>query len=110
MAKLGQLVLQQGCWGDRQLVPADWIARATARQADVPGGDFPGGTYGYLWWRAPLPNGDVGIGAIGNGGQRIYILPSLELVVVITAGNYDTPTQGEAPLAILQAVLAAATP
>lgn len=109
MAKLGQLVLQHGRWGERQLVPADWIARATAHQAALPGGEFPGGSYGYLWWRG-TEAGHAWVGAIGNGGQRIWMVPSLDLVLVMTAGNYNTPTQGVAPDAILAAVLAAATP
>lgn len=110
MAKLGQLVLQQGRWGEHQLVPAEWIARATAQQAALPGREFPGGSYGYLWWRG-TERGHAWVGAIGNGGQRIWIVPSLDLVLVMTAGNYDTPTQGVAPDAVLAAVLAAtATP
>ena len=110
MAKLGQLVLQRGEWQGRQLVPAEWIDRATTAQATIAATDAPGSAYGYLWWLGAQPDGTAWIAAIGNGGQRIWIVPSRALVIVVTAGNYNLPAQGAAPAAILDAVLAAAAP
>ena len=49
-------------------------------------------SYGYLWWlgRRPTDHSDHDlIAAAGNGGQRLYILPALDLVAVVTAGVYD---------------------
>ena len=43
--------------------------------------------------------------AMGNGGQRLFLLPRLGLVVAITAGNYDAPDQWRPPAAILRDVL-----
>jgi hypothetical protein len=42
---------------------------------------------------------------MGLGGQRIFIVPSLDLVVVVTAGMYQSPMQGWVPLGILNRVL-----
>jgi len=42
---------------------------------------------------------------MGLGGQRIFIVPSLDLVVVVTAGMYPSPMQGWVPLGILNRVL-----
>jgi len=72
------------------VLPADWVKASTARHAAL------GTDYGYLWWRPYLevPGGQHhGIMATGNGGQKIFLWPALDLVVVMTAGNYNAPSQ-----------------
>ncbi|HJW34808.1 MAG TPA: serine hydrolase [Holophagaceae bacterium] len=93
MVKLGRLVLDHGMWKGRPLVPAAWID-ASLRPRLATG--FDGTQYGYQWWTGtvawkgrPLP----WAAAFGNGSQRIYVVPELDLSVVITAGAYgDLPT------------------
>ena len=88
-AKLGQLYLQKGRWGDKQLVPEQWVTDSLV--ADGPHlkaeahPEYPLG-YGYQWW---LPPGD-GRGefvAIGVYNQFVYVDPTLELVVVKLSAN-----------------------
>jgi hypothetical protein len=53
VARFGQLYLRKGQWGGKQLVPAAWIAAATARQVSNgsnPDSDWEQG-YGYQFWR-----------------------------------------------------------
>ncbi len=86
MAKLGQLVLQQGQWKNQQLVSADYLARATRRQ--VANDLFPIDRrdqwgYGYLWWAFTTPGDELPVfSAVGYGGQLIYVVPALNAVVV----------------------------
>jgi CubicO group peptidase (beta-lactamase class C family) len=97
LAKLGQLVLDGGAWRGRLIVPADWVQQMTARQS--PRGSWFGfaDAYGYLWWegRSSIGGRDIDwIAAFGRGGQRLYVVPSLDLVVVVTAGLYKSSHGG----------------
>ncbi len=104
MAKIGQLVVQRGVWDDEDIVSGDWIDLSTAVHTRFSADQRP---YGYLWWRAKTrrdtPSGtrwlDI-IFASGNGGQYIFIIPELDLVVVFTGRNYNSPAANR-PLTIL---------
>jgi CubicO group peptidase (beta-lactamase class C family) len=74
MAKFGLLYLQGGQWGDRHLVPADWVEASTRKH--VPATLQDG--YGYQWWIAE--NGVYM--ALGYAGQFIFVSPDLDMVVV----------------------------
>jgi len=105
MLKIGELVLGQGAIDGRPIVPAAWIDLSTTQKISIPGGRGPADAYGYFWWLGETSS-ERWIGALGNGGQRIWILPSLDLVVVTAMGLYDSPEQGRVPLAILEAAIA----
>jgi CubicO group peptidase (beta-lactamase class C family) len=103
-AKIGQLVLNRGNWNGQQIVAAAWIAQSIAPRFQAIG--YFGGLffYGYQWWLGRTLSGDrevTWIAAIGLGGQRIFIVPDLDLVVMTTAGLYASPRQGNAALDIL---------
>lgn len=87
IARFGQLYLQQGQWNARQLVPATWIAEATARQVSNgsnPNSDWDQG-YGYQFWRCR----HQAYRADGAFGQYCIVLPDQDAVVVITSGVRD---------------------
>lgn len=82
MARIGLLVLSQGMWDGREVVPADWIHECIAYHGE--GQPFVG-SYGYGWWRRTI-DGHPAIVAKGYGGQFIVIVPDSDLVVVVGSG------------------------
>jgi hypothetical protein len=86
MAKLGLLWLQKGNWDGRQVVSSGWVRQSVVVRFQA-GGD----SYGYGWWISKGLGGPA-YNAEGNGGQRIAMEPSLNLIVVTTGGdgfNFD---------------------
>lgn len=100
MAKIGQLVLQRGVWDSHDIVSGAWIDVSTAEHTRFHDDQRP---YGYLWWRSRYQDGARALDLVyasGNGGQYIFIVPALDLVVVFTGRNYNSPAAGR-PWAIL---------
>lgn len=111
MAKLGQLVLKQGHWDGRPVVPADYLAHATRRQAasDLPVRGRPDlWGYGYLWWTvATLGDELPACYAAGYGGQFIYVVPALDLGVAATTDAGSRSDAGRTGAVIRDRVLPA---
>ena len=83
LARIGQLFLQRGWSGRMPIVPSAWVADATAGTSSTfPGvGPIRSMSYGFLWW---LDLDRDAYLAWGFAGQFVYVVPSLELVVVAT--------------------------
>jgi CubicO group peptidase (beta-lactamase class C family) len=92
LARIGYLVLRHGKWGDRQIVPRDWLDASTVsvtRGSPVYFSNYNAG-YGRFWWIFPKTRNGSDEGVIagsGSGGQWLFIVPSLDLVVAIVAEN-----------------------
>jgi CubicO group peptidase (beta-lactamase class C family) len=100
LVKIGQLVLDHGAWKGTQVVPADWIAAATSPQIAGQQLYF----YGYQFWlgRSFVRGQEIDwIAGWGYGGQRLFIVPALDLVVLVHAGLYNSSTQSVPPLMVL---------
>ena len=88
MLKFGQLYLNHGQWQGEQVISGDWIKKSFQPWVGI-NGENP--DYGYLWWYDRFVYRDAkydSYSASGNGGQFIFVIPKLDLVVVITGGNY----------------------
>jgi len=82
MLKLGQLFLNGGSWLGQQIVSRQWAEAATGRRVKIPNKRDAG--YGYQWWNISLNLEGKDFRcyfAFGNGGNKIYVLPSLDMVV-----------------------------
>jgi CubicO group peptidase (beta-lactamase class C family) len=91
MLKIGQLYLDGGKWQGRQILSKEWIDESFESYGRLEPIDRNGNQYGYLWWHETYEVGDRVIASVearGNGGQYIFIVPELDIVAVITAGNY----------------------
>lgn len=94
LARVGYLVLRRGKWGDRQVVPSSWIDESTRPYSHDPSLFFSSfnSSYGYFWWLFPSQRGGSDasiITASGSGGQWLFVVPALDLVVVVVASNGD---------------------
>jgi CubicO group peptidase (beta-lactamase class C family) len=88
LAKLGELYLHQGRWGDERIVPAAYVRRSTRRSVRLDQGEG----YGYFWWTPDAPGAAPrSFAALGYGGQAIVVTPTLDLVVVTTAQGDEWP-------------------
>lgn len=97
-AKLGQLYLSGGTWNGARIVPAAWVEESQRIFTTI-GRDG----YGFLWWKRTFRHSTGAVDAYftsGNGGNYIFVLPTLDLVVVFTGSNYNSP-RGDQPFAIM---------
>ena len=84
--KIGQLMLDQGTWHGRRMLSKEFVARASSPVVKI--GTRP---YGLGWWIYDLPYGNRTLhafAALGNGGQNVFVVPDLDLVVAVYASNY----------------------
>lgn len=112
LARIGQLMLDDGRWHGRQLLPAQWVAfnrRAFEHANAQPGEATPGG---HWWLNQPLADGarpwpdapaDT-FAALGHWGQALYVLPTQRLVIVRYGDDRDASYQHNE---LLKRVLAA---
>lgn len=95
LARFGQLFLQDGSSGGRQIIPADWIRFSTEERFDwrMHSGALRGISYGSLWWVVPGTSEPLYF-AWGYGGQYVVVVPDLQLVVVATNDWYRVSQDG----------------
>ena len=94
IARFGQCLLQKGMWQGRQVLPLEWLEKATSKQIENAAkepdltSDWQQG-YGYQFWRTrgERYRGD------GMYGQICMISEKLNMVVAITAGLNDMATE-----------------
>ena len=101
---LGELVAAHGVWHGQRLISVRWLRQSMVPRTAIAGFSFVGSSrttvaqpqptyYGYYWYSERVVAADSNrevLFASGNGGQYIMLVPSLQLVVVFTGGNYGS--------------------
>ena len=89
LLKLGQLYLNGGVWNHDSIVSNDWVQKSTRAHANVDEDT----DYGYLWWLRQLSTEHRKVKSYlmqGNGGNKVAVVPELDVVAVLTSNNYNT--------------------
>ena len=89
--KIGQLMMNQGVYNQQQILSANWVKASLSRKAVINADRNQ--EYAYLWWVFDFKVNDQTItayAAAGNGGNYLFMLPSLNAQVVITSTAYNT--------------------
>jgi CubicO group peptidase (beta-lactamase class C family) len=111
LLKLGMLIVDRGTWHGEQIVPASWIDALSTPYLRI----SDAMDYGYQWYLRPLEPGAAPRNAVvhgwGWGGQFVFAVPELDLVVVFTSGNFANKDLERTPIQLLyDYVIAAVRP
>jgi CubicO group peptidase (beta-lactamase class C family) len=89
LLKIAQLYLNGGQWQGKRIVSETWVRDSTRPHARIDETT----EYGYLWWLKSFKSGEKSYPAFfmsGNGGNKVVVIPALDMSVVITSTNYAT--------------------
>jgi CubicO group peptidase (beta-lactamase class C family) len=106
MLKLGLLYLRNGEWDGEQIIDPEYAAAATTWQS---AGDSTGAWagYGYQWWITATEAGYPAYFALGYGGQHIFVVPALDLVVVAAIARRVDRDELRTPRYLIESIAAA---
>ena len=107
-ARIGQMVLNEGVHDGRQVVSGEWIKESLQPRFDIADSDPYASGYGYYWYRQTYALNGRSVEvffASGSGGNKIYVIPELDLVVSIMSRAYGQGRGQRRSENILKAVL-----
>jgi CubicO group peptidase (beta-lactamase class C family) len=89
MAKIGYIYINKGEWNGIKILSEEWIEEATRDRIMTTSGDA---RYGYQWWKRNYNVNNTAVesfSAEGSGENYIFCFDSLDMIVIITAANWD---------------------
>ncbi len=89
LLRIAELCRQSGRYEGKQIVSAEWLRASTTPHAQIDEQT----EYGYFWWLKSFEAEGRAYPAwfmSGNGGNKVVVVPSLRLSIVITSTNYNT--------------------
>ena len=107
--KLGYLFLRGGEWDGVQLLDPQFAEDATTWKS---AGDSTGGWagYGFQWWITATNAGYPAYFALGYGGQHIFVVPALDLIVVAGIERRVDSSELRTPRYLIESIAAACIP
>ena len=89
-------MLNGGNWNGNQIIAENWVDKCMYPYSGndgikVPGEDLGKVGYAYTWWTKSFDYDRKSLhwySALGWGGQKISVLPELNMVIVFTGANY----------------------
>lgn len=112
LARFGYLILRNGNWNGNQVVSEQWVEKSTnpvvTNIPPDPGEDEVSWGYGYQWWIPDWKNNSVfAITGLGYGGQYLFIVPELDLVMIFNGWNLYGPSNKSTFRAFNESILPA---
>lgn len=98
LAKFGWLFFKNGTWKGKRIISKKWIKEATQKHFDVPNNI---NDYGYCWWpglKKIKKKTFNHVSSFGYGGQTLYLVPELDLILVFTCQLTDKNTNVFIPI------------
>ncbi|HMI53293.1 MAG TPA: serine hydrolase [Candidatus Saccharimonadales bacterium] len=90
MLKLGILIENRGIWQGRRVISSSWIDAAVGYQSHVDDSDYGLGIW-HRWYTVKTATGHRRVDTVmlsGNGGQKVYLVPTLDLIAVSTGNAF----------------------
>jgi CubicO group peptidase (beta-lactamase class C family) len=91
LASIGQMYLDGGISHRERILATSWIEQSWHKQVPISSSDPYADFYGFMWYYKDEPSNTEKTSvyfASGNGGNKIYVVPSRHLVVAITSSAY----------------------
>jgi CubicO group peptidase (beta-lactamase class C family) len=108
MASIGQMVVSNGRYRLRKVLSSRWIRACLTGWVAVGDIEPYANTFGYLWFSKSVDvrgRREAVYFASGNGGNRIYVVPALNLSIAVASHAYDQRYGYERSEAILSLVI-----
>jgi CubicO group peptidase (beta-lactamase class C family) len=113
LAAIGQLYLDRGVFRQKRVLKSAWIEKSWAAQVSISSSDPYADFYGYMWYSRDEPT-RAGVTPVhfasGNGGNKVYVVPSRHLVIAITSSAYGHGYGQRRSQNILLSILSNANP
>ncbi len=98
MVKIAEMIKAGGVYAGKRIVSEDWLAQSKIPRAT----NVFGLRYGYFWWLPAGTGQPRWMAGFGNGGQRLTVNSTDDLILLIFGGRYNEPDNWRLPVKVIQ--------